>query len=738
MISHIPAGLGNPYRIEPDQRFPYLVPVSHDFEVNFTTDAVCTSGWVEYEVAGQIARFDAVLMPAIPRDNSEYGKPAPKPQANTHLAEAAARAGEQVGRTSWSATLSAPEVPESRRYRCLAMTAEGSAFTSEWFEPLFVEWVQQPDAVDTAAQVAQSATALRDQHGQLHAVAIELAVEPTTAFAGLGERYHAIDHRGRNLDARVYEHYKGQGERAYYPVPFVHLIGEQRALWVRTDAASRFHFGTSAPNRLRIEVDLAEGQQRVEIIQYEGPPAECLRQFIAETGQPTAPPDWVFRLWLSSNEWNTQARVESEVATSRQLGIDAGVVVIEAWSDESTFAVWRDAEFTPKDPSVRFEVSDFTYPADGAWPDPQKMIADLHAQDVKLVLWQIPVLKDRGNPASQAELDWDYASANHMVVKQADGSDYHNRGFWFQGGLLPDFTSAAVRHWWTERRRYLVDMGVDGFKTDGGEHAWGNDLRYSDGSTGVTGNNRFAVLYPQAYHELQRRVGVDPVTFSRAGFTGSSAFPCFWAGDEDSTWEAYRASVIAGINAGASGIYFWGWDIAGFSGALPDAELYLRSVAMATFCPIMQLHSEFNHHQTPHVDRTPWNVAERTGDPAVVEVFRDFNNLRLRLQPFLVDSGKRALEKGVPIMRGLYFDYPEDKRCFEYPLQYLLGDGLLVAPVTEAGAVSLDVYLPAGTWLDAWTGDTHVGQSVIAVDAPLARIPVFVKSDRAHLREIFA
>src|SRR4030095_14940381 len=113
------------------------------------------------------------------------------------------------------------------------------------------------------------------------------------------------------------------------------------------------------------------------------------------------------------------------------------------------------------------------------------------------------------------------------------------------------------------------------------------------------------------------------------------------AGDENPTWDAFRWSMFAGLSAAASGILYWGWDLAGFSGPLPSAELYLRATAPSTFVPIMQYHSEFNHHRTPSRDRTPWNIAEQTGDDRVLEVFRAFAHLRERLLP---PPGARAAE----------------------------------------------------------------------------------------------
>jgi alpha-glucosidase (family GH31 glycosyl hydrolase) len=215
------------------------------------------------------------------------------------------------------------------------------------------------------------------------------------------------------------------------------------------------------------------------------------------------------------------------------------------------------------------------------------------------------------------------------------------------------------------------------------------------------------------------------VTFSRAGFTGSAAFPLHWAGDEDSTWEAFRSSITAGLSAAASGIFFWGWDLAGFSGEIPDAELYLRSTAAACFAPIMQYHSEFNHHGQPSNDRTPWNIAERTGQPHVLEVFRRFAQLREELVPYLKDQAQRSLHTGKPLMRPLFFDHHRDNRVWDWPRQWQLGDDLLVAPVTEPGRTRWSVWLPAGVWADFFTGERHTGPAEVHRPVPIDEIPVY-------------
>jgi len=280
-----------------------------------------------------------------------------------------------------------------------------------------------------------------------------------------------------------------------------------------------------------------------------------------------------------------------------------------------------------------------------------------------------------------------------------------------------------------DKRRYLLEeVGIDGFKTDGGEHAWGNDLRYADGSDGGTSNNLFPLRYAGAFHELYDELGKEAITFSRAGFTGAGAYPCHWAGDEDSSWEAFRASITAGISAGASGVFFWGWDIAGFSGEIPSAELYLRAAAMACFSPIMQYHSEYNHDRRPSNDRTPWNIAERAEDPRVIPVFRKFARLRQRLVPYLEKQGHVSVEQRKPLMRGLFFDWPDDPQIWRVPHQYLLGDDLLVAPVTEQGVEQWAVYVPAGEWVDAWTSETVQGPTMMTRSTPVDLIPVLIRA----------
>lgn len=741
MIRHRPAGRGHPYLVEPDQRVPVRPLAGSAFELRTTTPAGVAGVQAELDVDGALTVVDATLRgPAVPDVVADYGVPAPR-VGEGHLSDAVSRLGEQRGRSSW-VVQAPPLVAGSRlRYRFRA-----GAERTRWFEvtassrhaggdDLRIE----SDAPGLAARVVPGSVSRLADGDRVYALRFALRLEPGERVVGFGERFDGLDQRGRLVDVAVFDQYKGQGARTYIPMPFAIVVGGDFGFHLDTGRRVRFDVGRTEPDRILVEVDLEPGETEPSLTLrlFAGSPAEVLDRFLDLTGRPAPPPSWTYRLWMSGNEWNTQARVLEEVVRSEREGIPVGAIVIEAWSDEETFVAFGGARAELHPDGAPHRLADFTFPADGPWPDPKGLVDDLHARGVKMLLWQIPLVKaDRG----QARADRETMVARGYCVHLADGRPYRNRGWWFPGALLPDFTNEEARRWWVEKRRYLIEeVGVDGFKTDGGEHAWGTDLVYADGSHGGETNNRYPVLYGQAYHDLLRSAGRDPVIFSRAGFTGSGAIPCHWAGDEDSTWEAFRASISAGLTAGACGVVFWGWDLAGFSGPVPEPELYLRSAAMACFCPIMQYHSEYNHHRTPSRDRTPWNVAERTGDRDVIPGFRRFVQLRERLVPYLVEQAERSLAAGKPLMRALFFEVEGDERIWSFPEQYYLGDDLLVAPVTEPGATRWRVYLPGGTWVDPWTGETHAGAGIVEVEAPLDRIPVFVTAARAgELAPLFA
>ncbi|MFL2000074.1 TIM-barrel domain-containing protein [Microbacterium sp. A1-JK] len=744
MIRHRPSGSGHPYSDDTEQRSPVQPVAGEPLRIGARTSA-------DVEAVTLELRIDGGAVQEVPLDRVARSS---RGQAvdGGHLASAQARTARSAG--GWEVVLDTPAAGSAIEYRLVALTADRPQAT-RWFRTRAAGW--RPASNDelevdgSVVEVDPASVAVLDDGERIHRIRFSLPLQPGEHVTGFGERYDALDHRGETLDSVVFEQYKSQGEhrRTYLPMPFAHVIGgEGWGFHVRTSRRVWFDVGRSRDDRLAVEaeVDGAPGERGIlSLGLYAGPPAAVLEAFVAETGRPEALPDWIFGLWASGNEWNTQAEVERQMALHREHRIPVRNVVIEAWSDEKTFTIFRDAEYTVREDGAPMRLGDFTFPAEGAWPDPKGMVDDLHAHDVRVHLWQIPLMKLRPHPTGQAAADARAAiEAGVLIRETAPGGElrpYRNRGWWFPLSLMPDLTDERAAEWWTEKRRYLVEeVGIDGFKTDGGEHAWGEDLVYLDGSTGAESNNRFPVAYAAAYGKLLASAGKAPVTFSRAGFTGSGAHGAFWAGDENSTWDAFRWSMLAGLSASSCGIVYWGWDIAGFSGPIPDPELYVRAMAASVFVPIMQYHSEFNHHRLPSNDRTPWNIAERFDDPAVIDEVRALVELRERLVPYLAASAERAVAASVPLMRPLYFDHPLDERVWDKPVQWMLGDALLVAPVLEPGAVSWPVYLPAGEWIEARSGERFDGGRVVDVKvAERASVPVFVASEHWEaMRELFS
>lgn len=564
-----------------------------------------------------------------------------------------------------------------------------------------------------------------DASGRVRMIERSTVLERDERLYGTGERFDRLDRRGTSVVNTVYNQYKDQGDRTYMPVPLV-LSSRGCGLWVDTDRVGELDLGGGLSDRLRLRFRA----ERLEFVLIPGPSLpDVLDRFTRLTGRPALPPRWSFGPWMSSHNWGSQAEVERQVALTEKYDIPASVLVIEQWSDETTFCLFNDAQYSLKPASEAFSYGDFTFPDWGRWTDPRRMVDLLHRKGIRVLLWQIPVWKHLGAVRHQQhDLMEAYLLEKGYVVRTEDGSPYRIPEGWFAGSLIIDFTNPAAVDWWLSQRRYLLDeVGVDGFKTDGGEFVWDREAVFADGTTGESGRNLYVNHYVgTTYLFVQERTGGQGVTFSRAGYTGAQRYPLHWAGDAPSTWPALRATLVAGLNAGLAGIPFWGFDIAGFSGDIPTAELFCRNTSLACFCPVMQYHAESEAQYNQ--DRTPWNIAERTGRVEVLDVYRRFAHLRLNLMPYIFSQAVESSRTGMPMMRPLFLVHPDDAACAGVRDEYYFGADLLVAPVLEAGAMGRDVYLPPGEWFDFWTGRMLRGQTTVWCAAGWDQIPVFVRA----------
>jgi alpha-glucosidase (family GH31 glycosyl hydrolase) len=556
-------------------------------------------------------------------------------------------------------------------------------------------------------------------------------------FEGFGERYDYLDQRGKDVHNYVYNQYQDQGanHRTYLSVPFF-TNSAGYGVYLPSTRYSIFNLGTHLPDMAGFTVDTSGAlNSTADYYFYTGSRAEILDDHTATTARPELPPKWAFGLWGSANEWNNQSEVMTELANIANNNIPHSAMVLEQWADEATFYLWHGATYTPKPGGHALSYADLTFPPGTAWSDPKAMVTSAHNQNIKVVLWQIPVLKQNfdTNPPTAPQQhvnDRDHAIAQGYVLGDGAGGPYRvPTGQWFGDSTVPDFTKPAAVNWWMSKRAYLFDdIGIDGFKTDGSEAVFGRNVTAGDGRKGDELHNAYPNAYTGVYDTfIESKTGGNGVQFSRAGTSGAQANSIFWAGDQASTFGAFQEAVRAGISAGQSGIPFWAWDLAGFTGSFPSSELYLRSTAMATFSPIMQYHSE-KAGPSPSEARTPWNVQARTGDTSVVPTFRKFANVRMNLIPYLYTEARNSSNTGLPLMQAMGIQYGSDATAAAQEQQYMFGRQLLVAPITAQGATSKNVYLPAGEWYDFWNGGRAQGPGTKTYFAGTDSIPVYAKA----------
>ncbi|WFE21131.1 alpha-xylosidase [Solwaraspora sp. WMMD937] len=501
---------------------------------------------------------------------------------------------------------------------------------------------------------------------------------------GLGERFGPLVRNGQVVD--IWQEDGGtSSEQAYKNVPFYLTTGGY-GVFVNHPGLVSFEVGSEVVSRVSFSV---AGQSLEYLVIYGPTPHEILRKYTALTGRPALPPAWSFGLWLSTSFTTSydEQTVSSFIDTMAELELPLSVFHFDCfWMREFH---WSNFEWDPR-----------------VFPEPELMLERLRKRDLKVCVWINPYIAQRS--ALFAE-----GAARGYLVRTADG-DVWQCDLWQAGMGLVDFTNPDARRWYADKLRVLLDMGVDAFKTDFGERI-PTDVVWHDGADPERMHNYYTHLYNQTVFDLLRehRGEGEAVLFARSATAGGQQFPVHWGGDCESTFESMAESLRGGLSLAMSGFGFWSHDIGGFEGR-PAPEVFKRWIPFG----LLSSHSRLHGSQTY---RVPW-----TFDEEAVDVLRIFTRLKARLMPYLFGQAVLAHAEGIPVMRPLVADFPDDPAVTHLERQYLLGDSLLVAPVFRADG-QVDFYLPAGTWTHLQTGEEITGPGWVRRTVGFDQVPVLVR-----------
>ncbi len=450
-------------------------------------------------------------------------------------------------------------------------------------------------------------------------------------------------------------------------------------------------------------------------------PAEIEEQYSAATGRAPMMPEYGLGYWQCKLRYRNQEEILKVAREHKRRGLPMDAIVVDFfhWSMQGNF------EFEKRD-----------------WPDPEAMVKELKELGIETVVSVWPTIDERSRNFGEM-------NDNGYLVRTDRGNGNHMT--WMGNTVFFDPTNPGAREFvWNQCKENYYKKGIRIFWLDEAEPEYGpydfDNYRYYAGPA-LMCSNIYPVMYAKGFYEgLKRENETQIMSLVRCAWAGSQKYGALtWSGDIHSSFRSMREQLQAGLNMGMAGIPWWTSDIGGFIGGdIIDPgfqELLVRWFAWGAFCPVFRMHGErspwYEREQefidgvrqlTSGQDNEVWSFGEDN-----YEILKKYLFIRENLRPYIRECMKKTSETGEPVMRPLFFDFPEDKQCWEIEDAYMFGSDILVAPVMEAGVSERKVYLPAGCkWTESATGKVYDGGEYVPARATIDIIPVFVREGKEY------
>lgn len=474
---------------------------------------------------------------------------------------------------------------------------------------------------------------------------------------GCGESATGLNKAGQKVNLFVTDPQGPETDQMYKPIPFF-MSNRGYGMFMHTSAPVTCDFGATYIGLNKMFM----GDENLDLFVFFGEPKDILDEYTDLVGKPGMPPLWSFGTWMSRITYFSEKEGYDVAANIRKNKYPCDVIHFDTG--------WFDVDWQ----------CDYKF-SENRFQNPQQMLKDLRSQGFHVCLWQLPYFTPKNRYFSELiEKD--------MYVKNGNGElPYED--------VVLDFSNPETVKWYQDKLAGLLNIGVSAIKVDFGEAAPLNGI-YVSGKSGWYEHNLYPVRYDMAVSEITKKLHNENIMWARAAWAGSQRYPLHWGGDAATTNTGLLGTLRAGLSFGLSGFSFWSHDMGGFVKSTPE-DLYCRWI------PFGFLTSHTRAHGAPPTE--PWLYDSKR----VQDVFRKSAEMKYRLMPYVYAQAKECTEKGLPMLRALFVEFPDDPGAWKVDDEYLFGSQILVAPLLESGMTGRTVYLPEGKWIDYQTEKVYEG-----------------------------